>query len=241
MVYTDGVPRRRPSWSAVSELAGRALGSMPPSGLLLGGILSVQVGAALAKELFALVGAAGAVGFRLAFAAAVLLALWRPSVRISRRALPVVLGYGAVLGLMNLSFYEAIARLPLGIAVTIEFLGPLAVALAGSRRWLDVVWALLAGAGVALLARAEGGVSLFGVLFALGAAVCWAGYILLGAKLGKVTTGGSGLALSMTVAWLLVLPFSLVEAGGTLLNPIVLLAGFGVALLSSVIPYSLEL
>ncbi|MBA8925301.1 inner membrane transporter RhtA [Kutzneria viridogrisea] len=242
MAQAEGTPGRwLPRWAALPQLAGQAMGSIPPTGLLLGGMVSVQFGAAVAKDLFPLVGAAGTAGVRLVFAAVFLLVLWRPTLKLGRKALPVVLGYGAVLGLMNLMFYEALARLPLGIAVTIEFLGPLAVALAGSRRWLDVLWALLAGAGVALLTRADGGISFVGLLFVLGAATCWALYILIGAKLGEVTSGGSGLALSMTVGALIVAPFSVAEAGGALLSPLALLAGAGVAVLSSVIPYSLEL
>ncbi len=240
MVYVDGTPGRLPRRPGLGEIAGRLLGSVPPTGLLLGGIISVQFGAALAKGLFPVIGAAGAAGVRLAFAAVVLLAVWRPSLRMTRRQWLVVLGYGAVLGLMNLAFYEALQRLPLGIAVTIEFLGPLAIALAGSRRWLDALWALLAAAGVALLADL-GGVSLLGILFALAAAVCWASYILLGAKLGEHTAGGSGLAIGMAMGAVVIAPFGVAEAGSALLNPTILLIGFGVALLSSVIPYSLEL
>ncbi len=241
MVYVDGTPGRLPRRPGLGEIAGRLLGSVPPTGLLLGGIISVQFGAALAKGLFPVIGAAGAAGVRLAFAAVVLLAVWRPSLRMTRRQWLVVLGYGAVLGLMNLAFYEALQRLPLGIAVTIEFLGPLAIALAGSRRWLDALWALLAAAGVALLADLGGGVSLLGILFALAAAVCWASYILLGAKLGEHTAGGSGLAIGMAMGAVVIAPFGVAEAGSALLNPTILLIGFGVALLSSVIPYSLEL
>ena len=240
MVYVDGTQGRLPR-RGLGEIAGRLLGSIPPTGLLLGGIISVQLGAALAKGLFPLVGAAGSAGVRLMFAAVVLLVAWRPTLRMSRRQWVVVLGYGAVLGLMNLAFYEALQRLPLGITVTIEFLGPLSIALAGSRRWLDAVWALLAGAGVFLLADVGGGASLLGVLFALAAAACWAAYILLGAKLGEATAGGTGLAIGMAVGALVVAPFGVAEAGSALLNPTILIIGFGVALLSSVIPYSLEL
>lgn len=239
-VYVDGTSGRLPRRSA-TELAGHALGSIPPTGLLLGGMVSVQFGAALAKGLFPEIGAAGTAGIRLAFAAVALLAFWRPRLRMSRRAWFVVIGYGALLGVMNLSFYEALQRLPLGIAVTVEFLGPLSVALLGSRRWLDALWALLAAGGVALLADLGGEVSLLGLLFALGAGACWAGYILMGAKLGEATAGGSGLAVGMTVGALIVVPFSIADAGSTLLNPTILLVGAGVALLSSVIPYSLEL
>lgn len=219
----------------------QGIGGVPPTLLVLAGIVSVQIGAALATELFAATGPAAAVSLRLFFAGCVLLVFWRSSLRIERRALPVVLGYGAVLALMNLSFYEAIDRIPLGMAVTIEFLGPLAVALVGSRRWTDPVWAVLAGGGVLLLTRASGHVPWTGVLFGLGAAVGWAGYILLGAKLGEKTSGGGGLALAMAFGGLLMAPVGIAGAGSALLHPGVLAAGFGVAMLSSVVPYSVEL
>jgi inner membrane transporter RhtA len=216
--------------------------SIPPTAQVLAGIVSVQIGAALAKQLFATVGSTGSVALRIFFAAAVLLLVWRPSLRLSRRAWAVVGGYGLVLGAMNLSFYLALAHLPLGVAVTITFLGPLAVAIGGSRRWLDAVWALLAGGGVVLLAEGGGGeVQLIGILLALGTAVCWASYILLSAALGRHTSDGGGLALGMVLATLVVAPIGIAEAGTALLEPWVLAAGFGVALLSSVIPYSLEL
>jgi inner membrane transporter RhtA len=178
---------------------------------------------------------------RLFFAAAVLTLLWRPSLHLSRRAWTVVLGYGAVLGVMNLCFYSALARLPLGIAVTIEFLGPLAVALFGSRRWLDAFWAVLAACGVILLTEGGGELDVLGVLFALAAGACWGLYILIGAALGRHTTEGNGLALGMAVAALLAVPFGVAESGTALIEPWVLVAGLGVALLSSVIPYSLDL
>lgn len=224
-----------------TALAGRAFGAVPPPVLVLVGIVSVQVGSALAKHLFDEVGSFGTVGLRLFFAAAVLMAVWRPPLRMGRRAWTVVLGYGVVLGVMNLCFYLALARLPLGIAVTTEFLGPLAVALGGSRRWLDAFWALLAGGGVALLMEGRGDVDLVGLLFALAAGACWGLYILLGAALGRHTTEGNGLALAMAVAALVAVPFGVAGSGTALVSPWVLLAGFGVALLSSVVPYSLEL
>jgi len=214
---------------------------IPPTALVLTGIVSVQVGSALAKQLFSAVGSFGAVTLRLCFAAAVLLLWWRPSLAMSRRAWMVVLAYGLILGSMNLCFYLALARIPLGIAVTIEFLGPLAVAIGGSRRWLDAFWALLATLGVVLLMEGPGDLNLAGFLFALGAGTCWGLYILLGAALGRHTTGGNGLAVAMAAAALVALPFGVAEAGAALIQPWVLAAGFGVALLSSVIPYSVEL
>lgn len=226
---------------SLTALAGRTLGSIPPTAQVLVGIVSVQVGAALAKNLFAAVGSTGTVALRLFFAAAVLLLWWRPSLRMNRRSWTVVIGFGTVLGLMNLCFYLALERIPLGIAVTIEFLGPLAVALLGSRRWLDAFWAVLAAGGVVLLMEGRGDLNLAGFLFALAAGACWGLYIVLGAALGRHTTEGNGLALGMVIAALVAVPFGVAESGTELIQPWVLVVGAGVALLSSVIPYSLEL
>lgn len=208
---------------------------------MLLGILSVQLGSALAKGLFDAVGSFGTVTLRLFFAAVVLLLVWRPPLRMTRRAWGSVIVYGAVLALMNLLFYLSLARIPLGIAVSIELLGPLAVALAGSRRWLDAGWALLATAGVVLLM--EGGEDLdpLGVLFAAGAGACWGLYILASAALGRHTTEGNGLALGMAVAAIVAAPAGLAEGGAALVHPGVLVVGLGVALLSSVIPYTFDL
>jgi inner membrane transporter RhtA len=233
--------RARVPRSSPTAAAGRALGAIPPTALVLLGIVSVQVGSALAKHLFSEVGSFGTVALRLFFAAATLLLLWRPSLRMSRRMWSVVIGYGVTLGLMNMCFYLALARLPLGIAVTIEFLGPLAVALAGSRRWLDAFWAVLAAGGVVLLMEGRGNLNLVGVLFALAAGTCWGLYILVGAALGRHTTEGNGLALGMTVAALVAVPVGVADSGTALLQPWVLLAGLGVALMSSVIPYTVDL
>lgn len=235
------VERAGRSWRWIGALvsAPRRVGSVPPTVQVLLGIVSVQVGGALAKTLFASAGATGVVALRLLFAALILLLIWRP--RVKREAIGVVVAYGVVLAAMNLLFYLSLARIPLGVAVTIEFLGPLSVALLGSRRLLDVVWAVMAAGGVVLLARSGGDVDLVGVLLAAGAGACWAGYILLSHRLGSRTSGGSGLAAAMVIAAVIAVPFGVAEAGSALLSPAVLLAGLAVALLSSVIPYSLEL
>jgi inner membrane transporter RhtA len=223
-------------------VAGRGLGSVPPPALVLASIVSVQIGAALAEQLFGLTGAVGAVTLRLFFAAAVLLVAWRPSLRITHQEVWVILGFGAVLAAMNLCFYQALTRIPLGITVTIEFLGPLAVSIIGARRWLHGLWALLAAIGVFALTEASGGgIALGGVLFALAAATCWGLYIPLSAALGKRTSGGRGLALAMAVGGLICLPLGVATAGPAMFSPTALAAGFGVALLSSVLPYSIEL
>jgi inner membrane transporter RhtA len=227
--------------TAAKDRAGRTVEAIPAPALVLLGIVSVQLGSALAKNLFGEVGSFGTVALRLFFAATVLMLWWRPSLRMARRTWAIVLGYGVILGLMNLSFYSALARIPLGIAVTIEFLGPLAVALLGSRRWLDAFWAVLAAGGVVLLMEGGGELDPVGVLFALAAGVFWGLYILVGAALGRHTTEGNGLALGMTVAALVAVPVGVADAGTALIQPWVLAAGLGVALLSSVIPYSLDL
>jgi len=239
-VHVERAPRRQPQ-PALAALAGQALGNVPPPALVLVGIVSVQVGAALARELFTMTGALGAASLRLVFAGVVMLVLWRPSLRLSGVAWRAVIGYGVVLAGMNMLFYQAIARIPLGMAVTIEFLGPLAVALLGSRRWWDVLWALLAAGGVAMLTDAGGSVSWVGVLFALGAAASWGCYILLGTRLGATTSGSGGLALAMGVSGLVAAPFGIVGAGTLLLHPVPVAVGLVVALLSSVVPYSVEL
>jgi inner membrane transporter RhtA len=187
------------------------------------------------------VGSFGTVALRLFFAAAVLILVWRPSLRNERQAWTVVLGYGVILGLMNLCFYLALDRLPLGIAVTVEFLGPLTVALAGSRRWLDALWAVLAATGVVLLMDGGGDLDAAGLLFAVAAGAFWGIYILLGAALGRRTTEGNGLALGMAVAAAIAVPVGVADAGAALIQPWVLAAGLGVALMSSVIPYTVDL
>lgn len=219
---------------------------VPPQALILIGIGSVQFGAALAAKLFDRAGPAGVVLMRLTFAALVLLALTRPRLRgRSRRELLIAAGFGLVLGAMNWSFYEAIQRLPLGPAVTIEFAGPLAVAIAGSRRLLDLLWVALAGGGVVLLAfghsDSKHALNLTGILLALLAGAFWASYILFSQRVGSTFDGLQGLAIALSVAAVALLPAGLIEGGRALLNPAVLGGGLLVALLSSLIPYSLEL
>jgi inner membrane transporter RhtA len=209
---------------------------------VVGAIASVQAGGAIAKSLFDDLGPAGVVLLRTAFAAVVLAILWRPSVAgRSRSDLATAVLFGLTLAAMNLSFYEALDRLPLGIAVTIEFTGPLAVAVGGSRRALDGVWVVLAAAGILLLARGGGDVKAAGVALALLAGFFWAIYILLSARTGRAFPGGSGLALAMCVGSVVLLPIGIAGAGSSLLNVGLLAAGAGVAMLSSAIPYSLEL
>ncbi len=216
---------------------------MPAPVLVLFAIGSVQFGAALARTLFARVGPGGTVMLRSLFAAALVTALWPPGLHgREARDLWLAAAFGVSLAAMNLAFYEALARVPLGVAVTLEFVGPLGVAVAGSRRALDGLWVLLAAAGVLVLAAPGGGaVDPLGALLALTAGLFWAAYILLSARTGRAFPGGSGLAVAMCVAAVLLLPVGIWSAGGRLLDARVLLVGAGVALLSSAVPYSLEL
>lgn len=221
---------------------GGATSAVPAPLLVFGGIVSVQVGAAVASGLFPTVGPAGAAALRLGLAGLILLPLVRPRVAgISRRDLGLAVGFGLVLGGMNLSFYEALDRLPLGVAVTVEFSGPLAVAVLASRRRQDLLWTGMAALGILLLARGGGAVTGTGIAFALLAGACWAGYITLSQRVGRTWPGLSGLTVAMVVAAALAVPLGTLEAGTALLSPGVLLAGLALALLSSVLPYSLEL
>jgi inner membrane transporter RhtA len=212
-------------------------------GMVLAAAASLQVGAAFAITLFDDLGPGGAAFLRLAFAALVLCAIWRPRIRSHpARDLRIAGAFGVALGLMNWSIYEAIDRIPLGVAVTIEFAGPLLVAVIGSRRPLDAAWIVLAAAGILLLADPGGGsIDGLGVFFALTAAACWMAYIYLSQRTGAAFPGGGGLAIAMAVGALIVLPAGLVQGGSALTEPDLLGAAFVVALASSVLPYSLEL
>jgi inner membrane transporter RhtA len=222
---------------------GAPLERVPPEALVLGATASVQFGASLAATMFDTLGPAGTVLLRLAFGSLLLLALWRPPVHgWTREQLRLAAGFGVVLGAMNLSFYEALDRIPLGIAVAIEFVGPLGVAVAGSRRRLDFLWVGLALLGILALTRGGGhGLDALGVLFALLAGAFWAAYILINTRVGRAFAGGSGLALAMPVGTLLVLPAGIVAGGSELLTPESLALGAAVGMLSTAIPYSLEL
>ncbi|HEV2075585.1 MAG TPA: EamA family transporter, partial [Thermoleophilaceae bacterium] len=180
---------------------------------------------------------------RVLFAGVTLVLLWRPGLRRwSRADLALAAGFGAVLAGMNLSFYLAIDRIPLGVAVTLEFSGPLAVAILGSRRALDLLWVALAAAGILLLVDPSGGAGdPLGVALALLAGACWGSYILFSKRAGRVFPGGAGLAIAMSFGAVLLLPVGAAGAGMSLLAPGALALGAGVALLSSAIPYSLEL
>lgn len=217
--------------------------ALPPTGLVLFSIASTQIGSAIAKSLLDQITPSGMVLLRVGLAAGLLLLLWRPPIRAALRARGwLVLLFGASLALMNLSFYEAIARIPIGIAVALEFIGPLGVAVCNSRKLLDVLWVVLAGLGIVLVTPIGGfTLNLAGIGFALLAGAFWAAYILLSARTGKALPGGSGLAIALTLGTLILLPFGGSAVVQNIDQPQLLLMGFGVALLSSAIPYSFEL
>ncbi|HXF30200.1 MAG TPA: EamA family transporter [Solirubrobacterales bacterium] len=213
-------------------------------GMVLGSISSVQCGAALATTLFDQVGPAGTVFLRAAFAALVLLVVARRDVlRLRRVELRDVALFGVTLAAMNLCFYEAIDRLPLGVAVTFEFSGPLAVAVFGSRQRRDLIWAGLAAAGIVLLSGDFGGQSIdpLGAVLALTAGAFWAAYILLSARVGGRSEGLGGLAAAMAISALLLAPVGLAAGGGGMGSAGLLATALAVGVLSSALPYALEI
>lgn len=222
----------------------RAQSILAPVLLVTLGMVFAQTGASFAKMLFPLVGANGATALRLTLAAIVLIIVFRPwRYRLEGAQWRAVLLYGAVMGAMNLFFYAALEHIPLGIAVALEFTGPLAVALFGARKPLDFVWIVLAVCGFAMLlpwTGLAGDMSPLGIGLALCAGGCWAGYIIFGQKAG--TGGGAHIAaLGVATAALLALPFGLAGAGTALIDPAILPLGLAVALLSSAIPYALDM
>ncbi|CAL9537961.1 Threonine_homoserine exporter RhtA [Streptomyces sp. enrichment culture] len=228
--------------ASVTSTPGR-LGSLGPVGLVLAGGISVQFGGALAVLLMPKAGALGVVALRLAVAAVVLLVVCRPRLRgYSRADWSTVVVFGITMAGMNGLFYQSIDRIPLGPAVTLEVLGPLALSVLASRRAVNLIWAGLALAGVFLLGG--GGfddLDPLGVAFALGAGVMWAAYIVFSARTGRRFPQADGLALAMAVGALLFVPLGIAESGSKLLDPVTLGLGAGVAVLSSVLPYTLEL
>jgi len=210
--------------------------------LVVVGILSVQLGAGIAKNLFDDADPTTLVWLRLATSAVVLVAIARPALRgRTSDDWRVAIAFGISLGTMNWAIYQSFARIPLGIAVTIEFLGPLALAVIGSRRPRDLLWALLAGVGVALLGIEPADLNVAGVAFALLAAAAWAAYILLSASTGRRWPGLEGLSVASVVAAVMLTPLLVLVSGRGLSEPHVLVAGALVGLLSSVIPYSCEI
>ncbi len=221
-----------------------SLRALTPYAALIGAIISINLGTSFAKQLFPLVGAQGTTAYRVGFSAVLLCLAWRPwRLKLGREDLVKVALYGTVLGLMNLSFYMSIRTIPLGLAIAIEFLGPLSLALIHSRRPIHFVWLGVAMLGLGLLlplGRLSSSLDLTGVAFAAAAAVFWALYIILGKRTGHLPAGQS-VALGMATAALFLVPIGLIEAGVKLLNPLTLGLGLIVAIISSAIPFSLEM
>lgn len=217
--------------------------NIPPIPAVLFAIISVQSGAAIAKTLFPAIGAAGTASLRIGISAIILLAVYRPNLlKITPNQWKIVIPYGLSLGAMNLIFYLAIERIPIGLAVTLEFIGPLLVAVIGSKRLIDYLWVLLAAIGIVLIAPwSNNGIDLLGVLFALLAGALWAAYIVLGTKVSKIMKGGDAVATGMLFASILIVPFGILENGLTNLTPTFLYLGIALALLSSAIPFTLEM
>src|SRR5260221_495608 len=218
--------------------------ALPPVMSILLAVFSVQGGATIAKGLFPVVGATGTAALRIGLSAIILLVVIRPPVhRFTAAQWRAVVPYGISIGVMNLIFYQALVRIPLGLAVTLEFVGPLGLAIVSSRRALDGVWVALAAIGIALIAPGQAGSNIdpIGVAIALATGGCWAAYIVLGGRLSKLLTGGVAVATGMSIATLTVLPFAL--AGGRLgsFGPRLYVAGVGLAVLSSALPFTLEM
>ena len=211
--------------------------------MVLAAICSIQIGAAVATEIFDQVGPAGVVFLRAIVSAILLTLIWRPSFRVAPEARRVTLAFGVALAGMNLCFFEAIERIPLGTAVTLEFAGPLTVALITSRRRRDMIWAGLAAAGILLLSGGIGDEALepWGIALALIAGAFWGSYILIGKRLGEKSSGGKGLAVAMAISAVICAPFGIADGGTDLLDPTVLAIGLAVGLLGSALPFSLEL
>lgn len=217
--------------------------NVPPLPAIIGAIISVQAGAAIAKGLFPVLGATGTASVRIGLSALILLAVNRPNLtRMTGTQWKAVISYGICLGAMNLIFYMALERIPLGLAVTLEFIGPLFLAVAGSRRIIEFLWVLLAAGGIALIAPwDQNNIDLLGVLLALLAGAFWAGYIVLGRRTSKIVDGGQAVTVGMIFATMVVLPFGIGSGGLSNFTPVMLLSGAALALLSSAIPFTLEI
>lgn len=217
--------------------------NLPPVPAVLLAIVSVQCGAAIAKTLFPAIGAAGTASIRIGISAFILLLAYRPNLKtITPAQWKIVIPYGLSLGAMNLIFYFAIERIPIGLAVTLEFIGPLLVAIIGSKRLVDYCWVLLAAMGIALIAPwTNDRLDVLGILFALLAGGLWAAYIILGGKISKIMNGGQAVSTGMLFAAILILPFGFLENGLANLTPKFLGMGVALALLSSAIPFTLEM
>lgn len=217
--------------------------TLPPLPAVVGSILSVQIGAAVAKGMFPVLGAAGTTTIRIGLSALILIAVNRPKFRkLSKIQWNAVISYGICLGIMNGIYYLALSRIPLGIAVTLEFIGPLILAVIGSKRKIEFLWVLLAAAGIALITPWNGkGIDLFGAAMALLAGLFWAGYIVLGQRTTAVLEGPQAVTIGMIFATLVILPFGIGGGGLANFTTAMILPGLALALFSSAIPFSLEI
>lgn len=216
---------------------------IPPIPAVLLAIISVQCGAAIAKGLFPEIGAAATASLRIGLSAIILLLTFRPKLsELNAKQWKYVILYGLSLGAMNMVFYFAIERIPIGLGVTLEFVGPLVLAIFSSKKAVDFIWVILAAVGIALIAPwTDKGLDLIGVLLALLAGAFWAAYILLGGRISKIMKGGEAVAVGMLFATILILPFGFAGGGLNHLNPKLLALGAALALLSSAIPFTLEI
>lgn len=218
--------------------------NLPPIPAVILSIISVQCGAAIAKGLFPELGAAATASLRIGLSAVILLIAFRPNLfKLNSKQWKYVILYGLSLGAMNMVFYLAIERIPIGLGVTLEFVGPLVLAIFSSKKAIDFLWVLLAATGIALIApwTRNNGLDLVGVLLALLAGGFWAAYIILGGRISKIMKGGDAVAVGMLFATLLILPFGIFNGGLSLLTPKLLGLGTALALLSSAIPFTLEI
>lgn len=217
--------------------------TLPPVPAVLLAIISVQCGAAIAKTLFPAIGAAGTASIRIGVSALILFLAYRPNFKkITKEQWKIVTPYGLALGAMNLIFYFSIERIPIGLAVTLEFVGPLLLAIAGSKRWIDYGWVVLAAIGILLIAPwTNDRLDPLGIIFALLAGSFWAAYIVLGGKISKIMKDGYAVSTGMLFAAILVLPFGFLENGLSNLTPKLFGMGVALALLSSAIPFTLEM
>ncbi|MBB6502141.1 EamA family transporter [Pedobacter cryoconitis] len=221
----------------------KPLVNIPPVPAVLLSIISVQGGAAIAKGIFPVLGAASTALIRIGLSAVILMMVNRPNLKLlTAKQWKAVIPYGICLGAMNLVFYLAIKRIPLGLGVTLEFVGPLMLAIFGSKRIVDYLWVLLAAAGIALIAPwGNKGIDLIGIFLALAAGGFWASYIVLGGRISKLMNGGDAVTVGMLFATLVVLPFGIGSGGLGQMTPVLLLLGIALALLSSAIPFTLEI
>ncbi|PWS28073.1 EamA family transporter [Pedobacter yonginense] len=218
--------------------------NIPPIPAVILSIISVQCGAAIAKGLFPALGAATTASLRIGISAIILLLAFRPNLaKLNAKQWKYVILYGFALGAMNMVFYLAIERIPIGLGVTLEFVGPLVLAIFSSKKAIDFIWVLLAAIGIALIApwTSHNGLDLIGVLLALLAGGFWAAYIILGGRISKIMNGGEAVAVGMLFASLLILPFGVFSGGLMRLTPQLLGLGTALALLSSAIPFTLEI